>query len=74
MMLTDQSEMPFGVHRCKAMEKVPASYLLWLWEDEKLWESPESHTVNQAAVYDYIVRNFNALETDCPDKIITHRP
>ncbi len=74
MTLTEQSPMPFGVHRDKPMEKVPASYLLWLWEDEKLWESPEHHTDNQSAVYRYIVENFHALETECPDKIITHRP
>lgn len=28
--LTDQDPMPFGIHKGKPMEKVPASYLDWL--------------------------------------------
>lgn len=31
-MLTDESKMPFGVHKGKAMANVPNSYLKWLYE------------------------------------------
>jgi hypothetical protein len=74
--LTDQDPMPFGTHSGKPMEKVPASYLLWLWEDG-LWQLDNACTprnISRLVVRDYIKRNFNALETECPDKIITRRP
>lgn len=34
-MLTDESKMPYGVHKDKNMADVPASYLLWLYENNK---------------------------------------
>lgn len=33
--LTDESEMPFGIHKGKKLANVPASYLLWLWDNNK---------------------------------------
>jgi len=70
--LTDQSAMPFGCHKDEPMEKVPASYLLYLWE-EFLW--PErGHNEQRQSVRDYIVRSFSALETEAPNSIIKHRP
>lgn len=35
IMLTDESKMPYGVHKDKNMVDVPASYLLWLYENNK---------------------------------------
>lgn len=66
MKLTDQSPMPFGKHKGQPMEKVPADYLLWLW-DNGGWQVP-------GPVNDYVRENFAALETECPDRIVDHRP
>jgi len=36
MILKDDSPMPWGKeHKGKAMVDVPASYLLWMWENKK---------------------------------------
>ncbi len=57
--MTDQDEMPFGKHKGEKMENVPASYLLWL-RDQNC-----SHT----AVRSYIEDNMAALVKECPDYI-----
>ncbi len=89
MKLTDQDLMPFGRHEGESMDKVPADYLLWLWDEAGVWNRnsvtcentdvkgrsrPDEHTNKRLAVHDYIRDNFNALETECPDRIIQHRP
>jgi uncharacterized protein (DUF3820 family) len=51
MALTDQSPMPFGVHKGTDMEDVPASYLIYLHENKKT--NPE--------VQEYIDDNMNVL-------------
>lgn len=33
MKLTDESLMPFGKHKGEKMANVPASYLLWLYDE-----------------------------------------
>lgn len=66
--LTDQSPMPFGKHKDKPMEKVPASYLLWLWEECEVWNQPERD------IHHYIVDNLTALTKECPNYIVTHFP
>ena len=33
--LTDHSPMPWGKYKGEAMINVPASYLLWLWDNDK---------------------------------------
>lgn len=35
MPYTDETVMPFGVHKGKQLADVPASYLLWLHENNK---------------------------------------
>lgn len=35
MALTDNSLMPYGTHKGKRMEDVPAKYLLWLYDNDK---------------------------------------
>ena len=32
--MTDDSIMPFGTHKGKKLEDVPAQYLLWLYDQE----------------------------------------
>lgn len=65
--MNDQSEMPFGKHKGKKMEDVPASYLLWLW-DNGVW-SDTAHVLHS-----YLRNNFSVLETEAHDYIVQHRP
>lgn len=52
-------EMPFGKHKGKDMEKVPASYLLWLYNDG----------LKPGSVRDYIEENKTGLEKQVEDGI-----
>ena len=80
MKLTDQSQMPFGKYQGYVMEKVPANYLLFLWDETELWNrgallsKQDGYSEKRLAVHDYIRENFSALETECKDRIIAHRP
>lgn len=38
--MTDQSLMPFGKHKGKALANVPAHYLLWLYENAENLRNP----------------------------------
>jgi len=71
--MNDQSSMPFGKHKGEPMEKVPASYLLWLWNK---WQDQPSAPRDQAManVRDYIIESMSALEKECPDVIVRNRP
>lgn len=80
MKLGDDDPMPFGKYGpegkgCK-MADVPADYLLYLWDDEQtaFWDEAKVEFPAAIAVRDYIIRRFNHLETECPDRIIRHRP
>lgn len=74
--LTDQSPMPFGKYGPKAKDprplgKVPAGYLLWMWEGNagpELWTKPDD------LLHQYIASRFTAIEKDAPDFIVEHRP
>lgn len=59
--MTDQDPMPFGKYKDEPMEKVPASYLLWLREQGG------SHHRGVSA---YIEENLTALMKECPDYIV----
>lgn len=63
MKLIDTDPMPFGKHQGKKMEDVPASYLLWLWNDG----------VNHPGVKAYIEDAMSALEKECPDTTVKNR-
>jgi len=52
--LTDESEMPWGKHKGEEMINVPASYLLWLYDNEKC----------SGSVLDYIKDNLEALRKE----------
>lgn len=63
-MLSDQDLMSFGKHKGEKMEDVPASYLLWLWNEG----------ISHQGVKEYITESFSALEKECPDTIVKNRP
>lgn len=52
--LTDNSPMPFGQHKGKAMANVPAQYLLWLY----------NKGVAHGPVGRYILDNLEALKSE----------
>ena len=60
--LDDLSLMPFGKHEGTPMQDVPASYLHWLWINEK-------QNDRVCPVADYIRRNLNDLKTEHKDGI-----
>lgn len=60
--LTDQSPMPFGVHKDKPMQDVPAPYLHWLWVNGK--KTDTNHPIHH-----YIKDNMDALKMKVKDKI-----
>lgn len=53
-MLTDESPMPFGIHKDEKMANVPAKYLLWLYENNKC----------TSQVKDYIVENLDVIKLE----------
>jgi hypothetical protein len=73
--VNDEDLMPFGKYKWRPMSRVPADYLLWLWDSCHLHRR-DTRWMNagQTVVASYIRENFHALETECPDRIITHRP
>ncbi|WP_430811292.1 MULTISPECIES: putative quorum-sensing-regulated virulence factor [unclassified Carboxylicivirga] len=61
MTLTDNDPMPYGKHQGKPMIDVPASYLMWLWENNKV-KKTSGGTRN--AVYWYIHENLDVIEKE----------
>jgi uncharacterized protein (DUF3820 family) len=57
--MTDQDLMPFGKYKGEKMEKVPASYLLWL----------RDQGCSHSGVRKYIEDNETVLVSECPDYI-----
>ena len=53
-MLTDESLMPFGMHKGTKMANVPAKYLLFLYDNNKC----------TSQVKDYIVENLDVLKLE----------
>lgn len=58
MALTDNDLMPFGMYEDKKMANVPAHYLKWLWDNDKV----SMHRWNK--VYWYIKNNMDAIEKE----------
>lgn len=50
---TDESIMPFGRYQGKKMEDVPASYLIWMWD--------EGNKINDSRVREYVLENLDVL-------------
>jgi len=68
---THDDEITFGKYSGAKMRDVPASYLLWLWNNG-MWRDTASNRSDPVRLY--IIEHFNSLETDCPDIVIDHRP
>lgn len=62
MALTDESIMPFGKHKGKEMANVPASYLLWIY-DEWTLPNPRFGFVHKE-VKAYIEENLDVLKKE----------
>ncbi len=65
--ITDLTEMPFGKHKGTNMIDVPATYLLWLW-DNGIWAEKGK------PMHNYIKGAFSALESEAKDYLVQHRP
>ena len=52
--MTDNSIMPFGKYKGEKMANVPASYLIWLFENNKC----------TAEVAKYIANNIDCLKSE----------
>ena len=68
---THDDGITFGKYNGTRMRDVPASYLLWLWNNG-MWKDTLSNHSDPVRLY--IIKHFNTLETDCPDLVIDHRP
>jgi hypothetical protein len=64
--LTDMDPMPFGKYRGTPMQDVPATYLHWLWTNER---DPMRAKIKTDAVADYIAGNMRVLQQEYPDGI-----
>ena len=56
--LTDDSKMPFGMHRDKRLEDVPADYLLFMYEKDRLGP----------ALREYVEENMDVLKKEINEK------
>ena len=54
MALADESPMPFGKHKGEKMANVPASYLIWLYDNRKC----------SSDVKEYIEDNLDILQIE----------
>jgi len=52
--MNDNTPMPFGIHKGKALANVPGSYLLWLLENDKC----------QGDLKIYIEDNYDLLKSE----------
>lgn len=67
-LLTDECLMPFGVHKDKEMQNVPASYLMYLWD-----KNEEAFRINQLSgnlksVMIYIDDNMQVLRKEIKER------
>lgn len=65
-MLTDNDLMPFGKHKGKKLIDVPASYLLWLYEDHPNFKTTD--------VGIYITDNYEVIRKQAGFKGIPVSP
>jgi uncharacterized protein (DUF3820 family) len=61
MTLTDESPMPFGKYKGTEMVNVPASYLIWLY-DQRPGMKPWGEEAE--AVRNYTIENYDALKKE----------
>lgn len=65
--LTDDDEMSFGKYKGMKMQHVPASYLHWLWTENK--NSFNRTDLKTQRVIEYITENIAALKEEHEDGI-----
>ncbi len=58
--LTDESIMPWGIHKGKKLKDVNPHFLIWLHHKKR--------TLNNMQVWDYIHTNLTAIERLCLQK------
>ena len=54
----ESTKIHFGKHKGMDLEDVPASYLLWLYENE---------IVKDGVVFDYIIKNLDGIKKQIED-------
>jgi uncharacterized protein (DUF3820 family) len=64
--LQDTDPMPFGRYKDLLLQDVPASYMHWLWTNER---DPMSLKAKVDPVAEYIKRNLAALKAEFPDGV-----
>lgn len=57
--MTDESIMPYGKYKGKKMANVPASYLMWMHREGKLFQS----------IQEYVTENLDVLEKQEKEEI-----
>ena len=62
---TDSTPMPFGEHKGKKMEDVPASYLLWLYNE---FSKDAILFGTKAELWEYIDDNKACLEIEAAEE------
>jgi hypothetical protein len=66
MALTDDDVMPFGKYKNDKMANVPASYLLWIYDE---WTAPNPHfRFHNKEVRAYIEENLDVLKSEIKNK------
>ncbi len=55
--LTDESLMPWGKYKGYSMENVPASYLIWLYENRKCDEQVKNYIMKK--LINYVQNTWN---------------
>jgi uncharacterized protein (DUF3820 family) len=66
MALTDNDPMPFGKYKNEKMANVPASYLLWIYDE---WTLPNPRFGFQnKEVKAYIEENLDVLKSEVKNK------
>lgn len=66
--LTDSCLMPFGEHKGKEMEQVPAQWLMWFWGKNKLQYKGNVLKPMQFRVCEYIEDNLDVLKMELKKK------
>lgn len=48
--LTDESQMPFGIHTGEKLANVPAKYLMYLYDNNKLTDEVRAYIIDNLDV------------------------
>ena len=68
MSATDETIMPWGKHKGEKLANMPASYLIWLYENSEI--RTQHHNKWLA---DYIRSNWEALKTEVKRNAVSSR-